>query len=180
MSFGSDFEHKGQRDKISSDRSKSNYFVPSNWFGHVESFSMTSNVFYLDFVLLKLGYSITRTAANRNKPLLYSFYDQNSLTSSVGIGINIKDWLGVEIGASFGWKDFSFLWTGEDSPLDFNGKVQITPWFSINASVGLGGISFGFSIIENNVTHDFSIQIPLLGIVFIILAWFGIPVPAFA
>ena len=131
--------------------------------------------------VLNIGYAQIVSKTDIEKPLFYAFHDQNKTVSTYGVGINAGNWLGIQGSVSFGMSGFDYLLTGQNSPFDINGSFQITPWFSVNGSVGLGGIGIGFSYIDNNdVSHDFTFNITLKGIAIGLLAglaFFGISVP---
>ena len=159
-----------------------NTFKARNWlYGHITSISYTKEKGNINLLgALNLTYSQTISYANREKTLFYSFLDENRSTTSIGVGINLGNYLGVEAGFSAGFTDWSFILTEKNSPFDMNASVQITPWFNINASLGLGGLKAGFSIQIDGVSHDFSAHLTPLGLFIAILAYFGveIPVPA--
>ena len=72
-------------------------------------------------------------------------YDINGQEVSAGIGINLWNWFGIEVGKTSG--------------NDFYLTVSFTPWLSSSISIGASGITstFGFNI--GATTHELSITI---------------------
>ena len=145
-----------------------------SWFaGHVNSISKSQEIYLLSLGVLSFSYAISAFEADRDKSFLYSYSDLNGTLSSYGIGANVRGWFGIQLGLSVGFSDWRFLLTGRNSPFDFTSSVQLTPWITFNASIGLGGLGLGISFQNENTSHDFSIHIPLTGIAGMILAYFG-------
>ena len=150
-------------------------------FGHVSSVSATQKIWDGNILLLiNISYSQTVSKANREKPIFYSYYDQNKFTTSVGIGINLGDWLGVKLGVSGGFSDWSFIWTGQNSPFDVRASIQITPWIMVNVSAGLGGVTVSGSYKDRSgVLHNVSVNVSPIGVLVTAFAYWaqmhGIP-----
>ena len=84
----------------------------------------------------------------------FSALDIGSFQKSIGVGINIFDWIGIELGAS-------------DSG-DISIRGNITPWLNFGINFGLSGISLDLGINTKSGNHEFSIGIGLAPIAIIV------------
>ena len=122
----------------------------------------TPQMMLIDDILLgKLGFSLTSTYQNCDSYVAYSFCDIGNDASFIGVGLNIYDLIGLEIGGSTEIHVFI--------------KFQITPWVHAEASLGLDGVGFVLGTDNDNISSDFEIKggWGLFGLLFFPYVFFG-------
>lgn len=88
--------------------------------------------------------------------IFYSYSDINTSFSNMitwGAGINLYSWFGVDLSVN----------------TEYNATIgiNISPYFHINASLGLDGISVGMGLVIDNTSYDLTVGIGLAPLILI-------------
>lgn len=73
---------------------------------------------------------------------------------SVGVGINVFEWFGLEVGAV------------ESGDVYISGNI--TPWFNLGVSIGLSGLTLSVSFNIGETNHELSIGIGLAPVAIVV------------
>lgn len=96
-----------------------------------------------------ISISASTTLSDKETGIFYAFSETsvNDImgSTSVGIGINVYGWLGIELGVSYDYNLYV--------------SVNLTPWIHAGASIGLDGIGLNFGITYENISADIDINI---------------------
>ena len=127
---------------------------------HVSKTHLTTPTLMLDAgpAIGKVGLSMTATVESEDPGLFHSYVDIGNDESKYGVGIDIKEWLGVGVGAS--------------SAANVYVTAQVTPWVHAEASVGFDGIGVKVGLDIENTSYDLEIK----GGLGLILIFAGVPV----
>ena len=105
----------------------------------------------------RIDYSTTlRTEQTKETGFFYAFSDFNIADGrkSVGLGINVFGWVGLEVGAI------------DSGDLSIGGNL--TPWFNFGVSIGASGISLSMGVNIDETNHEFTIGIGLAPAIIIV------------
>lgn len=92
----------------------------------------------------KVGFSATTTKQNKESAWLYGFSDRGNDSDRYGIGINCKEWLGVEGGVS--------------TEMNLYVGAQVTPWIHAEVSFGFDGLGGVVGVDIEDTSYDFEIK----------------------
>jgi len=103
-----------------------------------------SEIYASDPFLGTVGFSSTVTQQDKDAGVFYTYTDVGNDSSKSAAGVNIGDWLGLDLGVS--------------SDINAFAGVQFTPWLHCEVSVGIDGICImvGFDI--EDTSFDFEIK----------------------
>ena len=132
------------------------YIAPDERFtivNHVSRTSATSPELMLDFGwhIGKFGTSTTEYINKGKKPgLFHSFAESGSDSCEGGVGININDWLAVDVGGRYNYEGFCNVNVYTD--------IQITPWINFENSIGTDGYGRLLGITIDDIRTNFELK----------------------
>lgn len=93
----------------------------------------------------EVGFSSTVTKTANEHGSIYAFTDVGNDEVQKGIGVNLGEWLGSEVGISSNNHVFS--------------DIQITPHTHFRGTVGFDGVGITSGFINKDVSHDFTFRV---------------------
>lgn len=145
--IGSISSNISSRNRSSSPRSMSRLSALSTPFANVVSMTNYSTTLVKNILIgMALGnISHTTTIQHNNSGVFYAYSNIGNSTTSVGVGLNIKDWYGLNAYVS------SNIGIGSSMQL---GSITYGAEISV-----LDGVSFSFGTVTGNVTNEATVSI---------------------
>ena len=145
--IGSISSNISSRNRSSSPRSRSRVSASTTPFANVVSMTNYSTTL-VDNILIGMALgniSHTTTIQHNNSGVFYAYSNIGNSTSSVGVGLNIKDWYGLNAYVSSNIGIGSSMQLGS---ITYGAKVSV-----------LDGVSFSFGTVTGNVTNETTVSI---------------------
>ena len=145
--IGSISSNISSRSRSSSTRSMSRTSASSTLYANVVSMTNYSTTL-MDNILFGMALgniSHTITTQHNDSGVFYAYSNIGNSTSSVGVGLNIKDWYGLNVYLSSNIEIGSSMQLGS---ITYGAEISVTD-----------GISFSFGTVSGNVTNETTVSI---------------------